>query len=343
MKTSLGLIIFISISYLSAGQNNSTNNFKSKSIYRGSELNVATQDSTWTHKDKNLYLLDGNVGIGTENPQTLLEIHGKNTDSDGNISNGLVTIKNNNYSRFVTEAYSDTYFRNGQIMGIRGRGTFDSPSDVLPGDRIFGIYGNVIENNELKNTPLATIEYYVGDDVSGGEITFSTLSPKADYREERMRINQYGNVGIGTNKPIAKLHVADGDIYIEDISRGIIMKSPNGQCWRGTLNNSGNLVFSKIDCPENDKYQNKNSLIFKLINIYPNPTNQNLMVEIENYEEEILDYEIVNMEGKIISSGIIHSQINIINTSKLPNAMHLISFYNSDGKMICSKKFIKRQ
>lgn len=58
------------------------------------------------------------------------------------------------------------------------------------------------------------------------------------------------NVGIGTKEPTTKLEIAKGDVYISDISRGIIMKSPDGQCWRGTLNNKGKLSFNKIECPE---------------------------------------------------------------------------------------------
>jgi hypothetical protein len=49
-----------------------------------------------------------------------------------------------------------------------------------------------------------------------------------------MRIASNGYVGIGTAAPAARLQVADGDVYIEDINNGVIMKSPNGNCWRMT-------------------------------------------------------------------------------------------------------------
>jgi hypothetical protein len=62
-------------------------------------------------------------------------------------------------------------------------------------------------------------------------------------------------VGIGmgqggsTNAPKTQLHVKTGDIYIEQVTSGVIMKSPNGQCWRMAVSNAGAPVFTAIPCP----------------------------------------------------------------------------------------------
>lgn len=57
----------------------------------------------------------------------------------------------------------------------------------------------------------------------------------------------------GTNNkilaPKSKLHVYGGDVNIDQIGSGIILKSPNGQCWRITIDNTGNLVRTSITCP----------------------------------------------------------------------------------------------
>lgn len=66
---------------------------------------------------------------------------------------------------------------------------------------------------------------------------------------EIFRVDDNENVGIGTSDPKSKLQVKNGDIYIENINSGVIMKSPNGQCWRVTINNSGQLVPAAITCP----------------------------------------------------------------------------------------------
>jgi hypothetical protein len=57
------------------------------------------------------------------------------------------------------------------------------------------------------------------------------------------------NIGIGTASPQAAIDVAKGDVYIEDYTRGIIMKDANGKCYRITVNTSGTLVATAIACP----------------------------------------------------------------------------------------------
>ncbi len=35
----------------------------------------------------------------------------------------------------------------------------------------------------------------------------------------------------------------------ENIDKGIIMKSPNGNCWRVTIDDNGDFVKAQINCP----------------------------------------------------------------------------------------------
>jgi hypothetical protein len=66
---------------------------------------------------------------------------------------------------------------------------------------------------------------------------------------ERFRILSSGNIGVGNSNPKSKFTVTGGDVNITDIASGIILKSPNGNCWRVTIDNSGNLVRTAITCP----------------------------------------------------------------------------------------------
>ena len=70
------------------------------------------------------------------------------------------------------------------------------------------------------------------------------------YPSSNFTIDIDGNVGIGdNNNPKSRLQVSDGDIYIEDITSGVIMKSPNGQCWRMRISDNGETIINSITCP----------------------------------------------------------------------------------------------
>ena len=58
-----------------------------------------------------------------------------------------------------------------------------------------------------------------------------------------------GFVGIGNSIANSKLQITDGDIYIENIHRGIIVRSKGGKCFRMQPNESGELISTEITCP----------------------------------------------------------------------------------------------
>lgn len=64
-----------------------------------------------------------------------------------------------------------------------------------------------------------------------------------------LTILKNGNTGFGGDNPQSRVQVTDGDVYIDNSSRGVIMKSPDGNCWRMTVDNSGSPVFTGISCP----------------------------------------------------------------------------------------------
>ncbi len=64
-----------------------------------------------------------------------------------------------------------------------------------------------------------------------------------------LTILKNGNMGIGNDTPTAKLQVKDGDVYVETIGSGVIMKSPDGGCWKLTVDNTGVVSATSVTCP----------------------------------------------------------------------------------------------
>ena len=65
----------------------------------------------------------------------------------------------------------------------------------------------------------------------------------------RVSLIENGNLGIGTTSPESKLEISNGDIFLSDITTGVIMKSPDGDCWRVQVNNDGSFKSTEITCP----------------------------------------------------------------------------------------------
>ena len=77
----------------------------------------------------------------------------------------------------------------------------------------------------------------------------SSNSAEIEFRPQFNMVYQDSFNPESCDIPDIQLEIEDGDIYLSDISRGVIMKSPDGQCWRGTLDNTGQLSFVVITCP----------------------------------------------------------------------------------------------
>ena len=58
-----------------------------------------------------------------------------------------------------------------------------------------------------------------------------------------------GRLGIGTTAPTSKLQVTGGDVYVNTIGNGLILKSSNGSCFRITVSDAGVLSASSVTCP----------------------------------------------------------------------------------------------
>ena len=74
------------------------------------------------------------------------------------------------------------------------------------------------------------------------------------YNQKIIKFTASGNTGFGydwneTPPTSAKISVKGGDVFLSDVGKGVIMKSPNGSCFRMTVSDGGTAVFTAMTCP----------------------------------------------------------------------------------------------
>jgi hypothetical protein len=165
----------------------------------------------------------GNVGIGTTAPNGVLHAVGTSFNTAAIIERG--------------QSNTDAAFGVVKILSTK-------TSDMQNGfgsSMLFAIQDNAGVQNIIGSIGCVR----AGAD-NTGDLVFSPVSSSID--SERMRITAAGNVGIGTTAPSSKLQVTGGDVEIETVTSGIIMKAAGTSTrYRITLNATGDaLVFTAV-------------------------------------------------------------------------------------------------
>jgi hypothetical protein len=172
------------------------------------------------------------------------------------------------------------------------------------------------------------IEY--DDQFSTGGLNF--FKPISSLTATRINFNLFlsndGNIGIGTGEALAKLQVADGDIFIQDINKGIIMKSPDGSCWRGTMNNNGQLEFVKLADCENLTTKINEGTKNNQIKFYPNPSKEYFEVKCSATDcQKYKTLSIYGINGELILSQPFNSETTRISTSNLKSGSYVLKLF----------------
>jgi hypothetical protein len=74
---------------------------------------------------------------------------------------------------------------------------------------------------------------------------------------------------------------------------------------------------------------------------YPNPTTENLTLQISDYNNEKLAFQLYDLQGKLLTSGPVTAQQTQINTASLPAATYFINVVNQENKKVQSFKIKK--
>lgn len=162
-----------------------------------------------------------------------------------------------------------------------------------------------------------------------------------DPNSERMVIDPDGMVGIAEKDPGARLHVAKGDVYISDIHHGIIMRSPDGTCWRGTMSNSGTLEFQIVDCPGGNYTGTAETAERELgMDVYPNPAHDRVTVALEGNPHG-LTLTMTDLAGKIVLQKAVSGIQSILDLKGVRAGIYVLNLSGADGQQLSSVKLTR--
>jgi hypothetical protein len=265
----------------------------------------------------------GNVGIGSTSPEVPLRIEADVPDGNGR---ALVRLRNTSYAPTASVSYG--LESNDGTTGSTFTHTSTSFTAIPDLDNYAVIATNGKGFAVYTTKPYSSIRFYT--DIGANGII------------ERMRITGDGKVGIGTSQPKAKLEIAEGDIFISDINKGIIMKSPDERCWKGTLDSSGILNFVVVNC-EDLAHSNfaDNSEDMPVLSIYPNPVNNTVTIASRHYNLKNATAVIYTVEGRIVKKEKLFSDYTVLKLNNIPQGSYLIKVINKKGEEIGVEKIIK--
>ncbi len=186
----------------------------------------------------------GNVGIGLDTPTGKLHLLVNSTSDQGlRISDGV----NSNINIQPVESGGQAGPSGFQAINFNGYYNNSGGNSGIGGESLYNF-------NKTR--------WRIGADQrfnSFDHFFIDIFNPNNPSKEKGVPfvIGPNGFIGLGTQGfsisnpeyPKSRLQVENGDIFITEISKGVIMKSPNGQCWRMTVSNAGQPVFSSITCP----------------------------------------------------------------------------------------------
>ncbi len=217
-------------------------------------------------------------------------------------------------------------------IGEIGIGTTD-PGELLEVNGTFKVNDwSYMNNIDLGGTYIKNVDVLIGQN--------SLKFKGQDSAYIHMILTEEGKLGIGTLEPDAKLQV-NGNIFIDDPFSGLILKSPDGQCWKGTANNCGNFVLESIDC--NLITDNVTTSVNKLhsIRIFPNLEAKLLNIEIPlDMQQAYVSF--YNEQGVLLQQNKIRAGNNHISLIKLPNGILIVRVLNAQGEFLLSEKVLNQ-
>jgi hypothetical protein len=235
--------------------------------YKTGDLHLSTQSNIDYQPIKRVSILNSNgyVGIGKTNPQYLLDVNGT-INANSILINGQPMgssvwslSENNTYYNsgnvgIGTSTPLETLHVNGNIRGGQQGGAIRINTtygylDVGAKNADYAHFYTEMPYGFYFNKAVTVVGELIGYKTSDLHICTQSNSNYQPVRRISI-LNESGYIGIGTEQPKSQLQVESGDIYLNDSNSGVIMRSPNQQCWRLTVSDTGAPTFVAVTCPE---------------------------------------------------------------------------------------------
>jgi hypothetical protein len=153
-------------------------------------------------------------------------------------------------------------------------------------------------------------------------VLFFVLLSVASHIQAQNSTNTTGGEASGTGGTVS---FSLGQVFYTTVSSG------DGEIEQGVQH-----AYEIITVGSNDTRLNIS------LNAFPNPTSEILILQINNYNNEILLYQLLDLNGKIVESGKISLSQTQINTSLLPISTYFLDVSNLENKKVQSFKILKK-
>jgi hypothetical protein len=217
---------------------NPTANFHTKGSLRFEGINT---DNTMTR----ILVMDNNGNVSSRDASTLgsgtgfwtTDVNGiHNTNASGNVGVGTNSKADTKFIVMGTGDYS------GEFNSTLTWQTAVNIRNASNNRRYALVVGGTANNQALEGVGAGF--FGIAND---NTTSLNTTYPIIISADDKVGVGM--GVGGSSNAPKSQLHVKNGDIYIDSVTAGVIMKSPNGSCFRMTVSNAGTPVFTPIPCP----------------------------------------------------------------------------------------------